>query len=134
MFMYKEKNDNEDPQEDEEITRDQLTALDSRVQQGAAPYVDFSVWRPFGDRLDRSMKFVARILNAKGEWTTKEIAGPDAIVIEEDKWDFEPINLYQPPPLDFSRKIKNEWDIDYNMTSVAKKYEHFMESVNACYS
>ena len=65
---------------------------------------------------------------------TKEIAGPDAIVIEEDKWDFEPINLYQPPPLDFSRKIKNEWDIDYNMTSVAKKYEHFMESVNACYS
>ena len=62
---------------------------------------------------------------------TKEIAGPDAIVIEEDEWNHEPVDLYQPPTLDFSRKVNNEWNIDYNMVGVAKKYEQFMESVSA---
>ena len=57
---------------------------------------------------------------------TKEIAGPDAIVIEEDEWNFEPINLYQPPEMNFSRKINNVWDIDYNMSEVARKYVDFM--------
>jgi len=60
---------------------------------------------------------------------TKEIAGTDAVVVEEDNWDFKPTNLYDPPKMDFSKKINNEWDIDYNMDSVAEKYEQFMESV-----
>jgi len=58
---------------------------------------------------------------------TKEIAGSNAIIIEEDEWDFEPVELYNPPTLDFSKKIKNEWNIDYNMKSVAKKYKNFLE-------
>ena len=76
LSAFKASNGDEDPQEDEEITKDQLTALDARVQTGSAPYADFSVWRPFGDRLDRTMKFVAHVINAKGEWAKKEIAGP----------------------------------------------------------
>ena len=59
---------------------------------------------------------------------TREIAGPDAIVIEEDEWDFQPVNLYEPPKMDFSKKVNNEWDISYNMFDVAKKYEKFIES------
>ena len=47
--------------------------------------------------------------------------------IFEYKWDFEPVELYNPPPLDFSKKIKNNWDIDYNMRSVAQKYIEFMK-------
>jgi len=58
---------------------------------------------------------------------TKEIAGPSAIVIEEDEWDFEPVDLYNPPLLDFSKKIKNNWDIDYNMNIVANSYKNFIE-------
>jgi len=57
---------------------------------------------------------------------TKEIAGPDAVVIGEEKWDFEPVELYNPPPLDFSKKIKNDWNIDYNMNEVSKKYYDFI--------
>jgi len=41
---------------------------------------------------------------------TKEIAGPDAVIIEEDEWDFEPCKLYEPPPMDFSRKQKNQYE------------------------
>jgi glycosyltransferase involved in cell wall biosynthesis len=57
---------------------------------------------------------------------TKEIAGPDAIIIEEDKWDFQPIRLYEPPKLDFNKKIENNWNINIDMSSVAKKYENFL--------
>jgi len=59
---------------------------------------------------------------------TKEIAGPDAIVIEEDEWDFEPVKLYEPPAMDFSKKIKNNYDNDYDMRKVAKKYEDFINN------
>ena len=58
---------------------------------------------------------------------TKEIAGPKAIVVIENKWDFEPVKLYEPPPIVFDRKIKNLWDIDYNMNNVSKKYLDFMQ-------
>ena len=59
---------------------------------------------------------------------TKEISGPDAIVVEEEEWDFQPIDLYSPPQMDFSRKNNNTWDIDYNMERVAKEYESFFTS------
>ena len=60
---------------------------------------------------------------------TKEIAGLDAIVIEEEEWDFKPTNLYEPPVMDFSKKIKNKWDTDYNMSNVAEKYFQFLDKV-----
>jgi len=53
---------------------------------------------------------------------TVEVSGTDAIVIEENKWDYEPVNLYTPPELDFSKKNKNIWNIDLNMEKVAEKY------------
>ena len=58
---------------------------------------------------------------------TKEVAGPDATIIEEEKWDFKPVRLYEPPKMDFSKKVNNSFDSDYNMENVAKRYEEFME-------
>tara|TARA_R110000824_G_scaffold31570_1_gene102576 strand:- start:1022 stop:1912 length:891 start_codon:yes stop_codon:yes gene_type:complete len=58
---------------------------------------------------------------------TREIAGSDAIVVEEEEWDFEPINLYQPPEMNFTRKVKNNRNIEYNMNIVAEKYEKFLQ-------
>ena len=58
---------------------------------------------------------------------TKEIAGSDAIVVEEEEWDFKPTKLYEPPRLDFDKKIKNAWETDYNMSVVAGKYKNFLE-------
>ena len=60
---------------------------------------------------------------------TVEIAGLDAIVIEEDKWDFKPFNYNQPDQLDFTRKIKNTFDCDVDMNVVAKKYYNFLKGV-----
>ena len=58
---------------------------------------------------------------------TKEIAGPDATLIEEEEWDFKPVKLYDPPKMDFTKKVNNSFDFDYNMESVAKKYCNFLE-------
>ena len=65
---------------------------------------------------------------------TKEIAGPDAVIIGEAEWDFGPVNLYNPPPMNFIKKIKNTDGASYDMNLVAKKYEAFMESVSASHS
>lgn len=58
---------------------------------------------------------------------TREIAGLDSTIIEESEWDFEPTRLYNPPEMDFSRKIKNSYDSSYDMTFIAKEYKNFME-------
>ena len=59
---------------------------------------------------------------------TREIAGTDAIVVQEDEWDFEPLDLYEPPKMDFSKKIQNAFDSNYDMRGVAKQYENFLIS------
>jgi len=60
---------------------------------------------------------------------TREIAGPDAIVIKEEEWNFQPVRLYEPPEMDFSKKINNEWNMSYNMDIVADSYFKFLEKV-----
>ena len=60
---------------------------------------------------------------------TKEVAGSDAIVIEEDEWDFQPVELYKPPKLNFSRQIKNKFESEYDMEVVAARYKNFLEEV-----
>jgi len=60
---------------------------------------------------------------------TKEIAGPDATIVEEDEWDFKFIESKMPPKMDFSKIIKNNFDVDINMNNVAKKYKEFFSGV-----
>tara|TARA_R100000234_G_scaffold74328_1_gene45898 strand:- start:2467 stop:3414 length:948 start_codon:yes stop_codon:yes gene_type:complete len=61
---------------------------------------------------------------------TREIAGLDATIIEEEEWDLSPVDLYSPPPLDFNKKVKNFYDSCYNMEQVAKKYSNFIKGIN----
>jgi len=60
---------------------------------------------------------------------TVEIAGKDATVIEEEAWNFQPVDLYSPPRLDFSAKVVNNIDSELDMKIVAKQYEKFMEDL-----
>ena len=76
MAAFKKLNDDEDPEEDEEITGEQLAGLDALIQANRVPYADFAVFRPYGARIERQMEFIARVLNPRGEWMNKEIAGP----------------------------------------------------------
>ena len=60
---------------------------------------------------------------------TKEIAGKDAIIVEEEEWNFEPVDLYSPPKLDFSAKVVNNSNSELDMKMVSKQYEKFLENL-----
>eukprot|EP00913_Durusdinium_trenchii_P006511 g6118.t1 len=65
------------PQEEEEPTDAQLAALHHRVNvQNQPPYVDFSVWLPFGRRVLKNQKFRAFMPVGDGSFVMKELPGP----------------------------------------------------------
>ena len=57
---------------------------------------------------------------------TKEIAGEDAIIIKEEDWDFSPVELYNPPPLDFTNKTTNICKTNYDIAHTAQSYNSFL--------
>ena len=61
---------------------------------------------------------------------TREIAGPNAIIIQETEWDFEPVELYDPPAMNFEKKVDNPFNSEYNMVEVSRKYKNFIFGEN----
>lgn len=60
---------------------------------------------------------------------TKEIAGLDATIVEDIEWDYSPLELYNPPPLDFSKSYKNKHDSNIDIDFVAKRYIEALENL-----
>lgn len=60
---------------------------------------------------------------------TSEISGANAIVIEEEEWDFKPIKLYEPPKIDFfNRQVKNNIS-EIDIITVSEKYYTIMQGI-----
>jgi len=53
---------------------------------------------------------------------TKEIAGKNSTIIDEDDWDFTPVRLYNPPIMDFSKKIYDGEESDIDIKNTANSY------------
>ena len=64
------------PDDDEELTAEQLAGLHAVFASQGPPYVDFSIWGPYENRTARRLKFVAQELHADGSWHAREIYGP----------------------------------------------------------
>jgi len=63
---------------------------------------------------------------------TKEVAGPDAIVIYEEPWDYSPASTTNLPNISFDKVVKNCYNTNIDMSNVSKKYENFLkETINA---
>ena len=76
-------NDGLDPSADEEATPDQLQGMAVKLAQDVVPFADFGVLRPFGQRLERTLKFHARCWDPiKAELVAKELPGPPSV----DEW------------------------------------------------
>ena len=66
-------------EEEEDVTDQQLAALNKRVNlQGMAPYVDFSVWLPFGRKALKSQKFRTYFPLGDGSYLMKDLPGPQS--------------------------------------------------------
>ena len=65
------------PQEEEDCTVEQLSALNKRVHTlDLPPYVDLGVWQPYGRRALRANKFRAWFPDGAGGYIAKELPGP----------------------------------------------------------
>ena len=65
------------PPEEEEPTLEQLSALNRKVKTlGLAPFVDFSVWGPYGRKQAKAVKYRSFFLQADGTYLAREIPGP----------------------------------------------------------
>jgi glycosyltransferase involved in cell wall biosynthesis len=60
---------------------------------------------------------------------TVEIAGKNSTIIQEDDWDFSPVKLYSPPVMDFSKKIKNDFESEIKIEETARSYIEVLEGV-----
>ena len=80
------ENDGEEPTEEEEATRTQLSALNIRIKSGAICFVDFALWRPFGDRLGRALKFTVHTMRPDGTVAAKEVNGPPDFFAWSRSW------------------------------------------------
>ncbi len=64
---------------------------------------------------------------------TKEIAGPDAIVIYEEPWDYSPASTTNLPEMKFDKVITNGYNSNIDMVDVSERYATFLEeTLNAC--
>ena len=70
------ENDGEEPTEEEEATAAQLSALENRIKRQGTTFVDFGIWRPFGNRMGRALKFTVHSLREDGTVAPKELSGP----------------------------------------------------------
>ena len=60
-----------------EPTEEQISAVHHFIITGAAPYVDFAIFGPFGRRLLRKLTFISYHYNApEGTWKRMELPGP----------------------------------------------------------
>ena len=63
---------------------------------------------------------------------TKEIAGPDAIVIHGEPWDYSPASTIDLPEISFDKVLTNGYNTNIDMVDVSKRYEQFLqETLNA---
>ena len=70
----------------EEVTDDQLSVLAAVTKAGVTPYADFGVWKPFGQRVAKSLKFTSHFLDHTGAWRCEEMPGPDSFATWEACW------------------------------------------------
>jgi glycosyltransferase involved in cell wall biosynthesis len=59
---------------------------------------------------------------------SKEIAGPDAMVVREEDWDYEPMQLNGPRRIDLTNITPNCYNTEVSMTHVAHRYEAFLRN------
>jgi len=60
---------------------------------------------------------------------TYEIAGADAVIVNDAEWDWEPLELYRPPALDFAKTTSSGRDSVIDMAYVAEQYVHALNTI-----
>ena len=65
----------------------QLSGLHYLLETGQVPTVDFAVWGPHGNRIERKLRLSGSVFSSDGSLRTIEIAGPPTIAIWLASWE-----------------------------------------------
>ena len=80
------ENDGEEPCEEEEATVAQLSALETRINIHGTTFTDFGIWRPFGNRMGRALKFTVHSMRPDGSVAPREVSGPADFTAWAKSW------------------------------------------------
>ena len=58
---------------------------------------------------------------------TKEVAGPNAIVLYEEPWDYNPVSTTNLPNISFDKVVPNSYNTNIDMLDVSERYENFIK-------
>ena len=61
---------------------------------------------------------------------TKEISGPESIVIQDLEWDMNPLDLYDPPKLDFKKTYRCGIESSIDIKEVASRYSQALSEIS----
>ena len=75
------------PKPDQEATIAQLSGLHYLLVSGQVPTVDFAVWGPHGNRIERKLRLSGSVFAPDGSLRTIEISGPPTIGIWLASWE-----------------------------------------------
>ena len=63
---------------------------------------------------------------------TPQIAGTNSTLIEEDEFQFVPLQLYKPPSMNFDQKINNKVESNIEINFCVKKYLEILKDISGC--
>ena len=87
MFAKYEENRGGPPGVDVEPTLEQLSAVKQLVDAGAPPYVDFSLFGPYGKRFLKKLTYIETLFQvSSGTWVRRELPGPSSYEAWERSW------------------------------------------------
>ena len=67
------------PEPEEEVTREQYSALKALFDSSCPPYTDFAVWGPFNRRLQKKLRLNGLVLGDDGTLKRTELYGPPTL-------------------------------------------------------
>ena len=93
---------------------------------GGAPYVDFSIFGPYGDRIRKRLRFTAQRMQPDGSWAAEEVFGPGSYDKWEESWmvfktgcvmlgfaDPTTLDNYKDKVRLYNQQFPGQWDVLY---------------------
>ena len=77
---------NSKPDDNEDVTIEQISGVKWLVDNHAVPYLDFAIWGAYGHRMERKLRLAGQILDSAGKFRHIEIAGPPTLEVWQEAY------------------------------------------------
>lgn len=122
-----------EPNQDSKPSPEQIAALKDRVEaRGEAPYADFSLFTPYGRRMQKQMRTKSWVFQPDGTFRTVDIPGPNCFSAWAGCWKVYRATLYmlrhQQPAPSTRKQVVTPAVMEEYYENIAKLVEEFPEA------